>query len=329
MGSQIGTSIETMRGASFNITMVFRKERIFEGIPHNSSVRIRIYDKTDRLVAAVSTSLDAGTMDSKAGFFADQQKIRFSGGKTSIPKGTKILEYRNLAGLYQYTELLTGPERLQALRRAQLYSPDYGIWGSIENGKGYRGSWTVKIDVVNWYLGGQLFHPAPAGLLQGESPALFSYNHLGPYQPKMNVSIPNTALGGHASIVIGLDLRAYVRGHIYSANWFDEMRTASWATIEMKKGNMMYRTYSLDGFYDAYLPDGAYGFRVSQKASIKGDVTANRTIVLSDGANFVGEDFFLETQAAPYHAHSCAFSLRCLISDITRAWAHVARSKDL
>lgn len=299
MGDQGDTSIEVMQGTNFNITVIFRKQGIFEGIPHNASARIRIYDNTDGLVAAASTSLDAGTIDSKTGFFADQQKIKSAGGKISIPQGTRILEYRNLAGLYHYTELLTGPEKVQALKRAQLFSPDYGIWGSVGNRRGYFGSWTIKIDIVNWYVGQKQFYPAPAALLQGESFFLFSYNHPGPYEPRTNMTVPNTALGGHASIVVALDLRAYVRGQIYADNWFDEMRTASWATMEIRKGKMVYRTYSLDGFYDVYLPAGGYNFRISQKTSIKGEVTANYTISLSDGANIIGQDFFLGIGMGP------------------------------
>jgi len=180
------------------------------------------------------------------------------------------------------------------LKRAQLFSPDYGIWGSIGNGKGYRGDWTVKIDIVNWYIGPQQFSPAPASLLQGESTFLFPYNHFGPYGSRSNITIPNTAVGGHLSIVVSLDLRAYVRGHIYSYNWFDEARTTSWALIEMRKGKDIYRAYSMDGFYDTYLPNGFYNFRVSHMTLTRGEVATNRTIVLSDGARILKEDFFLE-----------------------------------
>jgi len=294
IGSQADGSIEVIAGLAFNITVIFRKEGIFEGIPHNSSMRIRVYDNTDTLVAAASTSLDAGAIDPRTGFFADNTKILLAGGRISIPKGTRIIEYRNLSGIYHYTELLTGTEKIQALKRAQLFSPDYGIWGSIGNGKGYRGDWTVKIDVVNWYIGLQQFSPAPASLLQGESTFLFPYNHFGPYESKSSITIPNTKIGGHSSIMVALDLRAYVRGHIYSYNWFDEVRTTSWALIEMRRGKELYRTYSLDGFYDTYLPSGFYNFRASYITLTRGEMATNRTIVLSDGASVLREDFFLE-----------------------------------
>jgi hypothetical protein len=61
----------------------------------------------------------------------------------------------------------------------------------------------------------------------------------------------------------------------------------------MRKGKEVYRTYSLDGFYDAYLPQGVYDFRVSLNRLPRREIAANRTISLSDGAGIFGEDFFL------------------------------------
>ena len=295
IGSQADASIQVMAGLAFNITVIFRKEGIFEGIPHNSSMRIRVYDNTDTLVAAASTSLDAGAIDPRTGFFADDTKVLLAGGRISIPKGTRIIEYRNLAGIYHYTELLTGTEKIQALKRAQLFSPDYGIWGSIGNGKGYRGDWTVKIDIVNWYIGAQEFSPAPSALLQGESSFLFPYNHLGPYESRSSIIIPNTHLGGHSSIVIGLDLRAYIRGHIYSFSWFDELVTTSWASVEMRREKESYATYSLDGFYDAYLAHGVYDFSVSYRTRAGWGVMVKRAVSAPDAATVLGEDFYIET----------------------------------
>jgi len=242
-------------------------------------------------VAAVSTSFDPGVVIASAGFFADQNKIINASGPVSIPSGTRIVEYRNLAGLYKYTELLTSVE---IVRRALLFTPDYGVWGSMGTLGGYQGYWTVKVDLVNWYSQGQ-FYPPALGLLQGESAFLHPYNHLGPYESKTTIAIPNAPIGGHASIVVALDLRAYIRGDIYSFNWFDEVRTASWALVEMKRGRETYRTYSIDGFYDAYLPRGSYDVKVALPVSAEG-YTANRTIFLSDGGSILGEDFFLGSQ---------------------------------
>lgn len=71
------------------------------------------------------------------------------------------------------------------------------------------------------------------------------------------------------------------------------MRTTGWASVEMRKGKEVYGTYSLDGFYDAYLPQGVYDFRVSLNRLPRREIAANRTISLSDGADIFGEDFFL------------------------------------
>jgi len=291
IGSQGDSNVQVMKGVTFNLTIAFRTEGMLKGIPCNSSMRIRVYDESDRLVAAASTSYDPGVTIPSAGFFADQKKIVSSGGAVSIPWGTRLVEYRNLAGMYRYTELLTGAE---IVRRAMLFSPDYGIWGSVGMGRGYRGNWTVKIDMVNWYPPTQ-FHPASPALLQGESPFLYPYNHLGPYEARMNQILPNHLLGGELSAVLALDMRAYIRGHVYQLNWFDETRTASWATIEMKKGKQSFRTYSLDGFYESYLPSGEYEFVVSLRIpSTERLLVAIKSEFLSDGAMILGEDFFLE-----------------------------------
>jgi len=317
IGSQADGNIQVMAGLTFDITVIFRKEGIFEGITHNSSMRIRVYDNTDTLVAAASTSLDAGAIDPNAGFFADNTKILLAGGRISIPKGTRTIEYRNLAGIYHYTELLTGTEKIQALKRAQLFSPDYGVWGSISNGRGYRGDWTVKIDIVNWYIGAQEFGPAPSALLQGESSFLFPYNHLGPYESRSSMIIPNTHLGGHSSIVIGLDLRAYVLGHIYSFSWFDELVTTSWASVEMRREKESYATYSFDGFYDAYLPQGVYDFSVSYITRAGWEVMATRAVSIPDAATGPGEDFYLETNDSFDDLKSKSFYLSDVASQFT------------
>jgi len=250
-----------------------------------------------------------------AGFFADQNKIINASGPVSIPSGTRIVEYRNLAGLYKYTELLTSAE---IVRRALLFTPDYGVWGSMGTFGGYRGNWTVKVDLVNWYSQGQ-FYPPALGLLQGESAFLHPFNHLGPYESRTVIAIPNAPIGGHASIVVALDLRAYVRGDVYSFNWFDEVRTASWALIEMRKGTETYRTYSLDGFYDAYLPRGSYDVKVTLRISAEREVTANRTIFLSDGGSILGEDFFLGSQNVA--SDSCPEAMGQEQNRKERSWA--------
>jgi hypothetical protein len=76
-------------------------------------------------------------------------------------------------------------------------------------------------------------------------------------------------------------------------NWVDGVRTTGWASVEMRKGKEVYGTYSLDGFYDAYLPQGVYDFSVSLNRLPRREIAANRTISLSDGADIFGEDFFL------------------------------------
>lgn len=288
IGSQADSNIQLTAGTSFDLAIRFRTEGVFRGIPCNASIRIRVYDDSDRIVAAASTSLDPGVAFGEAGFYADQNKIHNAGGLVSIPAGTKIVEYRNLAGLYKYTELLTSAE---ILRRALLFAPDYGVWGST-GAAGYQGKWTVKVEIVNWYSE-SIFYPPASALLHGESAFLHPYNHLGPYESRTTVVVPNAPVGGHSSIVVALDLRAYIRGEVYSLNWFDEVRTSSWALVELRKGTETYRSYSLDGFYDAYIPQGTYNVKATYWTLTGGDLTANSTIHVSDGAIAQGHDFFL------------------------------------
>jgi hypothetical protein len=95
-----------------------------------------------------------------------------------------------------------------------------------------------------------------------------------------------------------LDLRAYVQGHVYSINWCEEVRTESWVSIEMRKGKEFQRIYSFDGFYDAYLSQGSYEFKLSIIPLSKGEMAVSRSLFLSDGASVLEEDFFLGTYEA-------------------------------
>ena len=292
LNSQANSNIPVMNGITFNLTFVFRNEGIFQGLPFNCSMRIRIYDESDQIVAAASTSYDPGVVITAAGFYADQKKISKAGASVSpIPAGTKIVEYRMLAGQYRYTELATG---IEIVERAKLFSTDYGIWGSYTSNTGYTGKWTIKVEIVNWYLP-KKFNPAPPALLHGESAFLYQYNHLGPYELRTNEMIQNHRLGGGISAILALDARAYVSGHVYQYSWFDEPRTSSWAVVTMKGQTQSFRSYSLDGFFEAYLSPENYEFSVSILISGEDRVFGSkRTIRLPDGAIVQGGDYYLE-----------------------------------
>jgi hypothetical protein len=228
LGSLADTSIQAIIGINFTIRTIFKTGGILSGIPYNASVRIRVFDEGDTLVAAVTMSSDAGTLvpTSDTGFFADGEKLL----EQPMPTGTMTMEYKDLGGLFGYVEPSTGGA---SVRSATLFSPDHGVWGRADHPGEYSGSWLVMVDVVNWYLPDN-FHPPVPALLQGESTYFYPYNHLGPYSQRNYAKIFNTAQGGEASIVFELDQRGYVQGTVLGLNWDDGARTVSWATIQIK-----------------------------------------------------------------------------------------------
>jgi len=258
LGSQADTNIQLIVGLNLTISMVFKTENTFSGIPYNSSVRIRVFDDGDTLIAAATVFADAGTLASKsnAGFFADGIKLL----QRPVPAGTKTLQYTNLAGLFSYVEPSTGPTSLgisAGVRSATLFSPDHGIWGSSNHPGAYRGGWTVMVDFVNWSTLTNNYPPVPA-LLQGESPYFYPYNHLGPYRQMTYTKISNAPQGGEASAEFELDLRGYVSGIVLGMDWDHDDRTASWTSITFAGQGASLYWYTWDGWFDGYLDPGSY-----------------------------------------------------------------------
>ena len=252
LGSVADSSVRLIKGVNFTIRIVFKTEGIFSGIPYNSSIRIRVFDEGDNIVAATTVFSDAGTLvpSSEAGFFVDGTKLL----SHPIPAGTKTLEYVALAGLFGYVESSTGGE---SVRRATLFSPDHGVWGRSTHSGSYTGAWTIMVDMVNWYLPHDSYPPVPA-LLQGESPYFYPYNHLGPYRQGTYTKIPNAAQGSETSVEFELDLRGYLQGLVLGLDWNDAMRTISWASVQIKSGPTTYNWYTWDGWFDGYLDSGTY-----------------------------------------------------------------------
>ena len=176
LGQMADINLNLIVGVNLTVSVLFKSEKIISGTPYNMSVRFRIFDDQDRLVAATTSfTSDAGILlpSSNVGFFANGKKII----DQALPAGTTLLTYRDLAGLFSYVDPSSATSRI---RIATLFSTDHGIWGSGAYVGSYFGSWTVMVDFVNWYRPTVAYPPAPA-LLQGESPYFFPYNHLGPY----------------------------------------------------------------------------------------------------------------------------------------------------
>jgi hypothetical protein len=278
LGSLSDSNIEVVIGVNLTIRIVFKTEGIFSGIPCNSSVRIRVFDQGDDLVAATTVFSDAGTLvpASNAGFFADGKKLQAE----PIPAGTRILEYEKLAGLFGYVEPSSGTV---SVRSATMFSPDHGVWGLSTHPGSYSGEWTVMVDVVNWYLPHSFYPGAPA-LLQGASPFFYSYNHLGPYEQASYTKIPNVLQSGEASVEFELDLRGYVQGVVLGLDWDDATRTMSWASIKIKSGSTTYNWYTWDGWFDGYLDPGTYQARAVEWTSVgEGHQTYDFMLTVSEG----------------------------------------------
>jgi hypothetical protein len=264
LGSMADTHIQLIVGLNLTIRMVFKTENIFSGVPFNSSVRIRVFDDGDTLVAATTLFSDAGTLNptSSAGLFADGTKLL----QRPVPQGTGTLQYANLAGLYSYVEPSSGPTNLgisAGVRSATLFSPDHGIWGASDHPGAYGGGWTVMVDFVNWSTLKKNYPPVP-GLLQGESPYFFPYNHLGPFRQATFPRISNAPQGGEASDEFELDLRGYVSGLILGMDWDQDARTLSWTSIAFNSGSTSLYWYTWDGFFDGYLDPGSYHATITE-----------------------------------------------------------------
>ncbi len=261
LGSQADSSVRVMVGVNLTIRIVFKTEGIFAGTPYNATVRIRVFDEGDTLIAAATLFSDGGALNptSNSGFFADGTKLL----QQPVPAGTMTLEYSDLAGVLGYVEPSTGGE---SVRAATLFSPDHGVWGRSDHPGSYSGQWTVMVDLVNWYFPKSYYPPVPA-LLQGESPFFFPYNHLGPYLQRTYTQIPNAMQGSQASVEFELDLRGYVQGIVLGLDWNDAARTVSWATIPFKVGSTTYYWYTWDGWFDGYLDPGDYQTAVTEWTS--------------------------------------------------------------
>jgi len=325
MGSLSDLNIKLIKGVEFNITIIFRKEGVLTTLPYNMSMRIRIYDENDVLVAAASTSLDAGAalQINDAGFFADGKKIGLSGGAVSpIPAGTRIVEYKRLAGLFSYSD----PSLTEALRRLTRFSIDHGVWGSSINvlDGAYNGNWKIIVELVNWYYP-STFYPPPPALLQGETHLtnltfLLPYNHLGPFELKEPLIIPNAMLGEEKSIIVALDQRGYLNGLVMFLNIYNEARVASWASIIAKTEKDVYTIYSWDGRYEMYLPAGFYTVTV-EEAELK---TETLTINVSEGAE-VSCDFLLKPSEVNIPEFNHPVKLNILAISIALAFFFIKR----
>jgi hypothetical protein len=322
LGQMADINLKLMIGVNLTLTMIFKTEQIISGMPYNSSVRIRVFDDVDRLVAATTLiSSDAGTLlpsSNLSGYFANGNKIL----NAAIPEGTTILTYKNLAGSFNYVD---PNSPIAGIRTATLFSGDHGIWGRSAYRGGYSGDWNIMVDIVNWSQL-TLSYPPVQGLLQGESPYFFPYNHLGPYQEKQWIKVSNAPLTGEASAEFELDLRGYLQGTILGMTWDDGVRTLSWASLQIvDSSNYQYYWYSWDGFVDGYLNPGRYQVTISEWNNNAGHVPVKSVLRVSPGQQASMNYILTESQIPIPELPTLPLNLLCL--SLTACLIRVCRMK--
>ena len=141
---------------------------------------------------------------------------------------------------------------------------------------------------------GESYHIINA--VEGPYAGIWKFNHLGPWEQRMVVTVPNAHLGAEASVVFELDLRGLISGQVAGFTWSDEIRPVSWASITAAGAGGTFTSYSWDGYYDMYLPSGSYELTVSESP---GHETQSAPIVVSTGQLVTGFSFYLQRTNIP------------------------------
>jgi len=306
-GQQADTKVNLVIGVNITANVKFKKEGIFTHVPYNSSVRIRLFNDKDELSATWYSNLydrqkfyngviHDGTT-AYGGYGYGPNKITGDEARNWVRDSTTDLQVL-LAGNYQFSENDQYCECPSDYRWSNFYG--------IDGWPNYQGDWRIEVDVVNWYYSDRSF-PAPPGLLLGEGyhiidgvegpyGGIWKFNHLGPWEQKMTITVPNTHLGAEASVVFELDLRGLVSGNIAGFSWSDELRPTSWASITASGAGGDFTAYSWDGYYDMYLPAGDYQLTVM---SSPGHETLSAPITVSTGQLVTGFSFYMQRTNVP------------------------------
>jgi hypothetical protein len=194
-----------------------------------------------------------------------------------------------------------------------------------------KGPSSVVAVFDNWY-------PPPDGLLYGESCTidprsgkLYSWaigaNHLGPYQQRVQITLPGAHLGGESSGILELDHLGLARGVVYSYTWCDDWRTTSWVSVQFSgaPGLLSYSTF--DGTYAAYLPAGTWQMNVIPwlaGAKAPGYGSQSFTLAISEG-QAAGYNVYLEETGVPVPEFPTA--LVVLVSALAAALSILRRRK--
>jgi len=314
-GHQADTKLQLIVGANITITIKFKKEGVFDHVPYNSSMRIRLFNEEGKLVGALESSLNTfvnyGIGPTKVALISPIKPSWASGWRETdvIPDGTDTVIVL-MAGAYRrYVE----PDWYNVVPKNRDLYNGYGIAGSRYLGGGseyfYSGKWTVEVDVVNCYYS-DAWYPPPPGLLMGESyhiiagkegpyEAPWKFNHLGPFEQRTVWTVPNIPLSGEASVYYELDLRGLVSGLVYGFTYSNGIRPISWAAVSAVGESGEFTVYTADGYYEMYLSPGSYTLTVTEWPSGAGHKIASAPVTVSEGQLVTGFSFTLEESHIP------------------------------
>jgi len=312
-GHQADTKLQLIVGTNITVTIKFKKEGIFDHVPYNSSMRVRLFDKNGKLVGALESSLKTfvnyGIGPTKVALLSPIQPSWASSWTETnvIPDSTDTVIVL-IAGAYRrYIE----PDWYNVVPKNRDIYNGYGIAGSGYLGGTYfyDGPWTVEVDVVNCYYS-DAWYPPPPGLLMGESYHIiagvegpygnqWSFNHLGPFEQRTVWTVPNAPLSGEASVYYELDLRGLVSGLVYGFTYSNGIRPISWASVEAVGESGTFTVYTYDGYYEMYLSPGSYTLTVTEWPGGAGHEIASAPITVSEGQLVTGFSFTLEESHIP------------------------------
>jgi len=269
---QADIKLQLVVGANVTVNIKFKKEGQFYELPYKSSVRVRLYDEHGILRAAW-----IGV----------------------VPAGTKELEVKLVGFDWWYTEP-SGPG-ISDVTPPFPYTMFYGIDGYPN----YEGTWKIEVDIINLYYSDK-WYPPPPGLLLGEDgpDTLYPWNHIGPWEQRTEIVVPNAHLSGEVSVVMELDLRGYLSGLVLGYTWSDEYRPTSWVSIVAlsAEGKEVEKAYTFDGVYEMYLPAGSYTLSAEPWPGEAGWSWASLPVTVADGQTMdigAGPHFLLSQSGVP------------------------------
>ncbi|MBS7656045.1 carboxypeptidase regulatory-like domain-containing protein, partial [Candidatus Bathyarchaeota archaeon] len=252
-GHQADTKLNVVIGANITATIIFKKESVIECTPFHMDMEVELYDEDGNLI---------GTGE--------------------------IIGYVDCWGNYLTWEDVYGDAPIVGTWVPAWVKQVVVQFYGVDAYPNYEGDWWIEVDTwtkysAEWPFEWLIWYPPVQGLLMGKDYNLIgtdpgyqgdacAFNHLGPYEQRTKIRVPNTHLSGEASVIFELDRRGYLSGQIYGFTWCDEMRPISWASVIAVGESGEFTLYSVDGFYEGFLPKGTYTLTV---VAYEGDIGYN------------------------------------------------------